>query len=193
MAIFLILNGCSSNNNESIDKKIDDKKLNTTNVKKEIENTPIQGTNSTKSLDKKFLPPNFLVKEFKVTTSGDLINIKLRYELSENLYKFLQNGPKFIFNIELPDTIINETGIGKTEMIEGHVSSNGELNYEINFSTNLHKKLDSSVLDLINKDELSFRLIIYDELMVPVHIFEGVQWADSFQYGKSENIICEDK
>lgn len=188
VAILLTLSGCSGlPTNESTDKVLEDNTHKTNTV-----NEPSDKIDKPKSLDKKFIPPNFLVKEFKVIAHEEYMDIKLEYEINEALYKFLQNGPKFIFNIEFSEDIINETGIVKTDNVEGHVGNNGELNYEISFSTNLHKELDPSLLNLINNDEMDFRLIIYDEVMVPVHIFENVQWADTFQYGKSENVILED-
>lgn len=185
ISTLLCLIGCSSSTNSKIKTSENKTREIPTVIESEDE------IEDQKSLDKKFIPPNFLVKEFKVTTNGDFLDIKLSYEVSEKLYKFLLDGPKFIFNIEFSEYIIKSTSIKKTENIEGQLDSNGQLNYEVNFSTNLYDELEPSLIKMINDDDMDFRLIIYDEYMVPVHIFENVQWADTFIYGKSDNIHLE--
>ncbi|WP_170949568.1 hypothetical protein [Ureibacillus acetophenoni] len=189
--LVIILTGCSGTKttSESNSQPVKEK---TEIVHESDNNVTSSDIVKPKSLDKKFIPPNFLVKEFTVKSSDKKMEVILKYQLSDDLNTYLKDNVKFLFNVEFSDILSNDVGVSKTNTVEGLVGHDGELSHTVILTANLQNEINPSLKEMINNDEMRFRLIIYDEFMVAVHIFEDVQWADSFVNGESQHIILDD-
>ncbi|MCL6585421.1 MAG: hypothetical protein K6T72_02735 [Anoxybacillus sp.] len=158
---------------------------------KEVES--VNASESKLSLEKQFLPPNFLVQKLSIEAKNRSIKFVMDYVLSEKLYEVLEQYKDYYFMIEYPEELFNLTNVKKSKPVKGPLPKNGQLSNSVTIVTSWNNDIPNSLMHKINKGELRYNLIILDKEMFPVHIFNDVQWYQTFDPNKGFNIIIDDK
>ncbi|KAF0995884.1 hypothetical protein [Geobacillus sp. TFV-3] len=144
------------------------------------------------SLEQKFLPPHFLVNQFAANATSRSIKFTIHYTMSEQLYHLLERYQDYYFVIQYPEELSRLTRIEHSHAVKGPLPSNGQLSYVVTISSTWKKDIPKDLMDQINHGQLRYNLLILDKEQFPVHIFNDVQWYQSFDPNKGSNIISED-
>ncbi|TCS78626.1 hypothetical protein [Tepidibacillus fermentans] len=158
---------------------------------KKDDSTNSSGKNLT--LEKKFLPPNFLVKKIEIEAKNHSLTLVMNYVLSEKLYEILKQYKDYYFVIQYPEEFSTLTNVKNSKPVKGPLPTNGQLSYSVTFLTSWSNDIPKDLINKINNGELRYNLIILDKEMFPVHIFNDVQWYQTFDPNKGSNIIFDEK
>ncbi|MFC0296011.1 hypothetical protein [Geobacillus jurassicus] len=144
------------------------------------------------SLEQKFLPPHFLVNQFVAKATSRSIQLTIHYTISEQLYRLLEQYRDYYFVIQYPEELSRLTHVDHSNAVKGPLPANGRLSYVITISSTWKNDVPKNLIDQINQGTLRYNLLILDKERFPVHIFNDVQWYQSFDPNQGSNITSED-
>ncbi|KZE96515.1 hypothetical protein AVP43_01534 [Geobacillus stearothermophilus] len=144
------------------------------------------------SLEQKFLPPHFLVNQFIAKATSRSIELTIHYTISEQLYRLLEQYRDYYFVIQYPEELSRLTHVDRSNAVKGPLPANGQLSYTITISSTWTNDIPKDLINRINHGDLRYNLLILDKERFPVHIFNDVQWYQSFDPNKGSSVISED-
>ncbi|MEW5323089.1 hypothetical protein V2J23_13390 [Geobacillus thermoleovorans] len=144
------------------------------------------------TLEEKFVPPHFLVNQFVADATSRSIQLTIHYTISEQLYHLLEQYQDYYFVIQYPEKLSRLTHVDHSNAVKGPLPTNGQLSYVITISSTWANDIPKNLIDQINHGDLRYNLLILDKERFPVHIFNDVQWYQSFDPNKGSNVISED-
>jgi hypothetical protein len=195
--IILLLVACNSNeDNKQTSNNYNSEEISNQSEKTKETNKTNESINSSGnnlSLEKKFLPPNFLVKKIEIEAQNHSIKLVIDYVLSEKLYKILEQYKDYYFMIEYPEELSNLTSVKNSKPVKGPLPKNGQLSNSVTIISSWNNAIPENLINKLNKGELRYNLVILDKEMFPVHVFNDIQWYQTFDPNKGSNIIFDDE
>lgn len=153
---------------------------------------PAAASNESASLDKQFLPPNFLVNKIETQVTSQSLKLVIRYTLSESLYQVLEAYQDFYVAIQYPEELSRVTNVEQSEPVKAPVPQNGQLSHSVTITSSWNKPLPKHIMDHMRNGAWRYNLVILDRDRLPVHIFNDVQWYQTFDPNRDSHIIFED-
>ncbi|WP_130805324.1 membrane lipoprotein lipid attachment site-containing protein [Senegalia massiliensis] len=168
--IIFLLSGCNnSNNKDATNQNNIPKDSQEVNDKEELNSS----INKQEILDfgEKFVPNDFLIKDFIINIEDNKLVYNLKIIMSEELYKFLsENKVEYYFSLEYPERIREVVEKTSTDLIK-HVPTNNQLSYNIIFKEELPKKeLPDSITD-----KQKYNLLVINKEGSVVSILDGIE------------------
>ncbi|MED3804400.1 hypothetical protein P4562_21090 [Lysinibacillus xylanilyticus] len=128
------------------------------------------------SLEKKFIPPNFGVNEFKVNADDKFVEFKISYRISPQLYDVLSKiDSKYYFELKIPGNISSIINKDSTGLVPGAIMEFNSLNYIVTLNLDLEKTLTTSDIKEIVQNKNGYELYIYDQDKDAIHYFDDVE------------------
>lgn len=168
--IIFLLSGCNNSNNKGATNQNNiPKDSQEVNDKEELNSS----INKQEILDfgEKFVPNDFLIKDFIINIEDNKLVYNLKIIMSEELYKFLsENKVEYYFSLEYPERIREVVEKTSTDVIK-HVPTNNQLSYNIIFKEELPKKeLPDSITD-----KQKYNLLVINKEGSVVSILDGIE------------------
>ena len=139
-------------------------------------NQQIEGVSSHISLEKKFMPPNFGVDEFKVNADEKFVEFKISYRISPQLYDVLSKiDSKYYFELKVPGNISSIINKDSTGLVPGAIMEFNSLKYIVTLNLDLEKTLTTSDIKEIVQNKNGYGLYIYDQDKDAIHYFDDVE------------------
>ncbi|AST00153.1 MULTISPECIES: hypothetical protein [Geobacillus] len=182
---FLTLAACESGHTPDVATHHSVEKEKPKNEKAETEQKPL-------SLEQKFLPPHFLVNQFTAKATSRSIELTIHYTISQQLYRLLEQYQDYYFVIQYPEELSRLTHVDRSNAVKGPLPANGLLSYAITMTSTWATDIPKDLIDRINHGDLRYNLVILDKERFPVHIFNDVQWYQSFDPNKGSSVMLED-
>ena len=171
-SIFMIV-ACDSN------QQIEDKQSNNQQLEEKQNNhqqQQMEEVSSTVSLEKQFIPPNFGVDEFKVNANDKLVEFKISYRISPQLYDVLrQIDSKYYFELKIPENISSIINKDSTGLVPGAIMEFNSLKYIVTLNIGVDKPLTTSEIKELVQNKNGYGLYIYDQDKDAIHYFDDVE------------------
>jgi|GEM_PF-1446645 len=171
-SIFMIV-ACDSN------QQIEDKQSNNQQLEEKQNNhqqQQMEEVSSTFSLEKQFIPPNFGVDEFKVNANDKLVEFKISYRISPQLYDVLrQIDSKYYFELKIPENISSIINKDSTGLVPGAIMEFNSLKYIVTLNIEVEKPMTTSEIKELVQNKNGYGLYIYDQDKDAIHYFDDVE------------------
>ena len=171
-SIFMIV-ACDSN------QQIEDKQSNNQQLEEKQNNhqqQQMEEVSSTVSLEKQFIPPNFGVDEFKVNANDKLVEFKISYRISPQLYDVLrQIDSKYYFELKIPENISSIINKDSTGLVPGAIMEFNSLKYIVTLNIEVEKPMTTSEIKELVQNKNGYGLYIYDQDKDAIHYFDDVE------------------
>ncbi|MCG6796242.1 hypothetical protein [Geobacillus sp. YHL] len=183
--VFLLLAACERGHNPAPVAPHPAEKAKQKHEQVETEQKPL-------SLEQKFLPPHFLVNQFTAKATSRSIELTIHYTISQQLYRLLEQYQDYYFVIQYPEELSRLTHVDRSNAVKGPLPANGRLSYAITMTSTWATDIPKDLIDRINHGDLRYNLVILDKERFLVHIFNDVQWYQSFDPNKGSSVMSED-
>lgn len=171
-SIFVLV-ACDNN------QQIEDKQRNNQQLEEKQNNheqQQMEEVSSTVSLEKQFIPPNFGVDEFKVNANDKLVEFKISYRISPQLYDVLrQIDSKYYFELKIPENISSIINKDSTGLVPGAILEFNSLKYIVTLNTEVDKPLTTSEIKELVQNKNGYGLYVYDQDKDAIHYFDDVE------------------
>ncbi|WP_337982595.1 hypothetical protein [Lysinibacillus sp. C5.1] len=171
-SIFVLV-ACDNN------QQIEDTKRNNQQLEEKQNNheqQQMEEVSSTVSLEKQFIPPNFGVDEFKVNANDKLVEFKISYRISPQLYDVLrQIDSKYYFELKIPENISSIINKDSTGLVPGAIMEFNALKYIVTLNTEVDKPLTTSEIKELVQNKNGYGLYVYDQDKDAIHYFDDVE------------------
>lgn len=170
-SIFVLV-ACDNN------QQIEDKQSNNQQLEEKQNNhqQQMEEVSSTVSLEKQFIPPNFGVDEFKVNTNDKLVEFKISYRISPQLYDVLrQIDSKYYFELKIPENISSIINKDSTGLVPGAIMEFNALKYIVTLNIEVEKPMTTSEIKELVQNKNGYGLYIYDQDKDAIHYFDDVE------------------
>lgn len=171
-SIFVLV-ACDNN------QQIEDKQRNNQQLEEKQNNhqqQQMEEVSSTVSLEKQFIPPNFGVDEFKVNANDKLVEFKISYRISPQLYDVLrQIDSKYYFELKIPENISSIINKESTGLVPGAIMEFNALKYIVTLNTEVDKPLTTSEIKELVQNKNGYGLYVYDQDKDAIHYFDDVE------------------
>lgn len=171
-SIFVLV-ACDNN------QQIEDKQRNNQQLEEKQNNheqQQMEEVSSTVSLEKQFIPPNFGVDEFKVNANDKLVEFKISYRISPQLYDVLrQIDSKYYFELKIPENITSIINKDSTGLVPGAIMEFNALKYIVTLNTEVDKPLTTSEIKELVQNKNGYGLYVYDQDKDAIHYFDDVE------------------
>lgn len=171
-SIFVLV-ACDNN------QQIEDKQRNNQQLEEKQNNheqQQMEEVSSTVSLEKQFIPPNFGVDEFKVNANDKLVEFKISYRISPQLYDVLrQIDSKYYFELKIPENISSIINKDSTGLVPGAIMEFNALKYIVTLNTEVDKPLTTSEIKELVQNKNGYGLYVYDQDKDAIHYFDDVE------------------
>lgn len=159
------------------DQQIEDKQSNNPEIEeKQSNHQQMEEVSSTISLEKKFIPPNFGVDEFKINTNDKFVEFKISYRISPQLYDVLSKiDSKYYFELKIPGNISSIINKDSTGLVPGAIMEFNSLKYTVTLNIELEKPLTTSEIKELVQNKNGYGLYIYDQDKDAIHYFDDVE------------------
>ncbi|WP_431808431.1 hypothetical protein [Lysinibacillus sphaericus] len=136
----------------------------------------MEEVSSTVSLEKQFIPPNFGVDEFKVNANDKLVEFKISYRISPQLYDVLSKiNSKYYFELKIPENISSIINKDSTGLVPGAIMEFNALKYIVTLNTEVDKPLTTSEIKELVQNKNGYGLYVYDQDKDAIHYFDDVE------------------
>lgn len=136
----------------------------------------MEEVSSTISLEKQFIPPNFGVDEFKVNANDKLVEFKISYRISPQLYDVLSKiNSKYYFELKIPENISSIINKDSTGLVPGAIMEFNALKYIVTLNTEVDKPLTTSEIKELVQNKNGYGLYVYDQDKDAIHYFDDVE------------------
>lgn len=171
-SIFVLV-ACDNN------QQIEDRKRNNQQLEEKQNNhqqQQMEEVSSTVSLEKQFIPPNFGVDEFKVNANDKLVEFKISYRISPQLYDVLSKiNSKYYFELKIPEHISSIINKDSTGLVPGAIMEFNALKYIVTLNTEVDKPLTTSEIKELVQNKNGYGLYVYDQDKDAIHYFDDVE------------------
>ncbi|UDK97874.1 hypothetical protein EYB33_16840 [Lysinibacillus sphaericus] len=171
-SIFVLV-ACDNN------QQIEDKQRNNQQLEEKQNNhqqQQMEEVSSTVSLEKQFIPPNFGVDEFKVNANDKLVEFKISYRISPQLYDVLSKiNSKYYFELKIPENISSIINKDSTGLVPGAIMEFNALKYIVTLNTEVDKPLTTSEIKELVQNKNGYGLYVYDQDKDAIHYFDDVE------------------
>ncbi|AVK95995.1 hypothetical protein FCT18_04220 [Lysinibacillus sphaericus] len=171
-SIFVLV-ACDNN------QQIEDTKRNNQQLEEKQNNhqqQQMEEVSSTVSLEKQFIPPNFGVDEFKVNANDKLVEFKISYRISPQLYDVLSKiNSKYYFELKIPENISSIINKDSTGLVPGAIMEFNSLKYIVTLNTEVDKPLTTSEIKELVQNKNGYGLYVYDQDKDAIHYFDDVE------------------
>ncbi|MCS1384893.1 MULTISPECIES: hypothetical protein [Lysinibacillus] len=171
-SIFVLV-ACDNN------QQIEDTKRNNQQLEEKQNNhqqQQMEEVSSTVSLEKQFIPPNFGVDEFKVNANDKLVEFKISYRISPQLYDVLSKiNSKYYFELKIPENISSIINKDSTGLVPGAIMEFNALKYIVTLNTEVDKPLTTSEIKELVQNKNGYGLYVYDQDKDAIHYFDDVE------------------
>lgn len=171
-SIFVLV-ACDNN------QQIEDKQSNNQQLEEKQNNhqqQQMEEVSSTVSLEKQFIPPNFGVDEFKVNANDKLVEFKISYRISPQLYDVLSKiNSKYYFELKIPENISSIINKDSTGLVPGAIMEFNALKYIVTLNTEVDKPLTTSEIKELVQNKNGYGLYVYDQDKDAIHYFDDVE------------------
>ncbi|OEC02092.1 hypothetical protein GY31_09400 [Lysinibacillus sphaericus] len=158
--------------------QIEDKQSNNQQLEEKQNNhqQQMEEVSSTVSLEKQFIPPNFGVDEFKVNANDKLVEFKISYRISPQLYDVLrQIDSKYYFELKIPENISSIINKDSTGLVPGAIMEFNALKYIVTLNIEVEKPMTTSEIKELVQNKNGYGLYIYDQDKDAIHYFDDVE------------------
>lgn len=171
-SIFVLV-ACDNN------QQIEDKQRNNQQLEEKQNNhqqQQMEEVSSTVSLEKQFIPPNFGVDEFKVNANDKLVEFKISYRISPQLYDVLSKiNSKYYFELKIPENISSIINKDSTGLVPGAIMEFNALKYIVTLNIEVEKPMTTSEIKELVQNKNGYGLYIYDQDKDAIHYFDDVE------------------
>lgn len=171
-SIFVLV-ACDNN------QQIEDTKRNNQQLEEKQNNhqqQQMEEVSSTVSLEKQFIPPNFGVDEFKVNANDKLVEFKISYRISPQLYDVLSKiNSKYYFELKIPENISSIINKDSTGLVPGAIMEFNSLKYIVTLNIGVDKPLTTSEIKELVQNKNGYGLYVYDQDKDAIHYFDDVE------------------
>ncbi|MDY0393988.1 hypothetical protein RWE15_05265 [Virgibacillus halophilus] len=109
------------------------------NLQTKIDTNETRNSGAGISLEEKFTPPNFMIRDFSVTPKKKTLDLEIIYLINEQLYATLEQNVNYYFQVALPGKIQRFTGADKTQIVQGQKVEKNRLDYSVKVKVKLKK------------------------------------------------------
>lgn len=168
--IIILLSGCNNPNNKDTTNQSNlPKDSQEINDKKEL--NPSMNKQEILDFGEKFVPNDFLIKDFIINIEDNELVYNLKFIISEELYKYLsENKVQYYFSLEYPEKIREVLEKTSSDVIK-HFPTNDQLSYNITFKEELPQ---TELTDSIT-DKEKYNLLVINKEGSVVSILDGVE------------------
>lgn len=182
LIIVMLFAGCEN---------LQQKQLNTSHGTQQVVDTSIHESSSERSLEEKFIPPNFLVREFMVYFHNNVLRLELSYIINDELYNILKNNVDYYFQVVLPENIQSIVGKEKTAAIKGAKIEEERLDYKVVIDLNPNHPIDNEQKKNIENNKNGYQLLVLDQDKDVIHFFDDIELFSTIDPIHSENTVIE--
>ncbi|KKI91370.1 hypothetical protein WQ54_15210 [Bacillus sp. SA1-12] len=196
VSLILLLAGCTSlNTDESPSKNYEENQ-----TLQEQENQTLQEQNKVKinqgdipTLEKKLIPPKFIIKKFTATydKSKKEIIYQINYKIDLEIYNILTKGKQeMYFSLEYPESVQKYYNNYYSELIEPQRPKNLKMGYQISFKQKPIRELNNEEIQNITNNLEKYNLHIADKDKDVISIYDDIIGFMDYEPGisKSEHI-----